>query len=178
MTDQSAVGDQGDAMVIGYHAAADRIEKEIGKPMGRVLDVGCNSGAGMRALAARWPDAILIGLEPVEHFARMAGGTRLSVICCEAEATPWPDGVFDFIFSRHSLEHCAARAAAIRELTRILRPGGRIYIQAPVEPGGTRNELHRCPFVSLEELRAAFPGLRELYWGPQPTVGELILEKP
>lgn len=85
---------------------------------------------------------------------------------------------FDFIFTRHNLEHIPDRAKAIAEITRILKPGGRLYVQAPIEPGGSPNDLHVSPFKTHDELRSAFPGLKELYWGPQETVAELILEKP
>lgn len=176
--DQSRVGDQGDAMTAGYNAAIDRIEQELGGAVsGKVLDLGCNSGAGLEALHRRWAWSEVIGLEPVEEFAQKARERGFIVATGEAEEMVFPGSYFDFVFSRHSLEHVQDRARAIAEIRRVLKPQGRLYVQAPIEPGGTRNPLHRSPFLSLEEFRAAFPGFRELYWGPQPTVAELILEK-
>ena len=174
---QVAVGDQGDAMVIGYIAAAERIEEEIGAPDGLCLDVGCNTGAGMEALSLRWPDSRWYGLEPVGRYAQIARERGFPVRTESAEDMGYEGGYFDFIFTRHNLEHIPDRAKAIAELHRILKPGGYLYVQAPIEPGGSPNKLHVSAFKSLDELRSAFPGFKELYWGPQETVAELILKK-
>jgi len=171
---QLAVGPQNDAMIAGYHAAAERIEAEIGKPTHKVLDVGCNTGDGMGVLAKRWPDAQMVGVDPVRRFVYAAIGRGFYARIAEAEKLPFSDDSFAFVFSRHSLEHCHDRAAAVAECRRILAPGGHIYVQAPIEPEGTANKLHESAFQSLDELRNAFPGFREVYWGPQPTVGEYI----
>ena len=174
---QTAVADQGDEMADGYRAAAHRIELEIGEPLGRVLDLGCNTGAGMEALSGRWWRVQMFGLEPSAALAQKARDRGFMVAANKAEDMVFPDGYFDLVFSRHSLEHVADRTKAIDEIRRVLYPGGRLYVQAPIEPGGSPNALHVSPFVSLEEFRASFPGFRELYWGPQETVAELILEK-
>jgi SAM-dependent methyltransferase len=175
---QANVGDQGDAMVIGYQAAAERIELEIGAPEGLCLDVGCNTGSGAAALQARWPRTQWCGIEPVLEFARMALGRGIQAVARPAETTGFHPCIFQFIFSRHSLEHVTDRAAAIEELRRILCVGGRLYVQVPIEPGGSPNALHVSAFKDLLEFRGAFgPGWKELYWGPQKTVAEIILER-
>jgi trans-aconitate methyltransferase len=174
---RSDPSDPKDAMAIGYNAAADRIEIEVGLPTGRVLDLGCNTGAGMEALRARWPNADVHGLEPVPEFAQKARDRGFIVATGSAEDMIFPAAYFHFIFSRHSLEHVTWRGQAIVEIRRVLRPGGLLYVQAPIEPDGSPNELHVSPFRSLEEFRSSFPGFTERYWGPQATVAELILEK-
>ena len=172
---QCAVGDQGDAMVIGYEAAAERIELELGgKPAGAVLDIGCNTGAGMAALIIRWPHAELYGIEPVSEFAHAARGKGLIVATARAESLPYGKGFFGLVFSRHSLEHVADQEAAITEFHRVLRPGGHLYVQAPIEPAGSPNHLHESPFLSLGEFRNAFGLFDEIYFGPQETVAEFI----
>jgi len=176
LPDQAAVGDQGDAMVAGYLAAAERIEIEIGTPAGNVLDVGCNTGAGMMALAARWPEAVMHGLEPVPGFAQAAQGRGFQVQAGSAEAMPYPSRLFDLVFLRHSLEHVASRRGAMIQIRRVLKPGGHVYLQIPIEPGGSANALHLSPFRTAGEVRALGTEWREVYWGPQATVAELILE--
>ena len=171
----SDIGDQTSGAAEGYASAAERIEIEIGKPMGRVLDVGCNVGAGMEALAALWPDAVMNGLEPVAELTVKARAKGFRVHTGKAEGMPWPEGAFDLVISRHSLEHVEFRRRAILEMRRVLVPGGHVYIQAPVEPGGSKNKLHLSPFESAEELRTAMlECFREIYWGPQETVAEFI----
>jgi len=177
---QVRVGDQGEAMVAGYAAAAERIAVELGGPPGRkVLDVGANTGDGMQELARRWPESRIFGVEPVNWFSEVARGKGLAVESAPAERLPYNDDSFHLVFFRHSLEHVLDQAAAMAEALRILVLGGYCYIQAPIEPGGTANKRHVSPFLSAAEVRALGDGPEwtEVYWGPQATVAELILKK-
>ena len=173
------ISDPTNEMVIGYNAAADRIEIQIGKPDGIALDIGCNDGAGMDALSARWPDARLFGIEPESVYAEMARKRGFIVFCDSAEKTGFISESVYFIFSRHSLEHVPDPAVAIQEFWRILRVGGRAYFQIPIEPTGSPNALHISAFRSQAAARALFNPKQwtELYWGPQETVVEIIVEK-
>lgn len=175
---QEEVGDQGQAMTAGYISAAERIEKTIGTPAGLVLDVGCNTGAGMETLRDRWPDARVFGIEVLARFAGEARAKGLHVEVCPAERMVFRDNHFNLVFSRHSLEHMTDRAAAIRQMMRVCKPGGHIYVQAPIEPEGSPNEAHMSPFRTHDELRDAFLGMEEVYWGPQEEVAEVIVRKP
>lgn len=172
--EQAAVGDQGDAAVAGYIAAAKRIEREIGAQNGFCLDVGANTGTGMDALRRRWPHSTWLGLEPVEKFADAMRGIILGC----AETMPFADERFDFIFCRHCLEHVRYRSIAIDQMERVLRRGGYLYLQVPIEPGGSANPLHRSPFRSGDEVRFEFRRFQQVYWGPQETVVELIARRP
>jgi len=174
MDKSSDKSDQADAMAIGYQAAALRIEIEIGVPQGPILDIGANIGAGMAYLKTRWPHAELYGIEPVDALARRARAAGLNVVTAWAERLPYRDGFFGLAFSRHSLEHVEDRSAAIREIRRVLRPGGYLYVQAPIAPGSSPNALHVSPYTSHSEMRDSFDGFQEVYWGPQPTVAEFI----
>ena len=166
-------------MVVGYIAAAERIELEIGKPEGPVLDIGCNTGAGMLTLSKRWPQTVSWGVEPVDKFAIVARERGLRVRTARAEGLPFPANFFSFIFSRHSLEHVADRGMAISEMLRVLHAGGHAYIQAPLEPGGSKNKLHLSPFENVAELTDSFnpTDWKHVYLGPQETVAELIVRK-
>lgn len=186
---QYGVGDQGNAMVAGYAAACDRIEAEIGTPHGAILDIGANTGAGMEYLKTRWPHAEIFGIEPVAKFAHAARDRGLNVVTAAAERIPFRDDFFTLVFSRHSLEHTESRSAAICEMGRVLRHGGHIYVQAPIEAEGTPNRLHLSPFESPEEFILAFGfsdrreafsmdgEWRAAYWGIQKTVAEFIGQK-
>lgn len=191
--------DKPNEMAVGYAAAAERIEIEIGKPHGTCLDFGCNDGAGMACLRARWAGTQWFGVEPSQVYARQARAQGFLVAGCSGEDMPYEDAFFDFVFSRHSLEHVEDRPRAISEILRVLKPAGRLYVQAPLEgPEGSPNTLHTSPFRSLSELTGSFgvcdipapvarlaadcaccqpSAWKLLYCGPQPTVAELILEK-
>ena len=71
----------------------------------------------------------------------------------------------------------AGRPVAMREIRRVLKVGGHVYLQIPIEPGGSANKLHLSPFRSADEIRALGEGWHEVYWGPQEEVAELILQK-
>ncbi|MBM4087341.1 MAG: class I SAM-dependent methyltransferase [Planctomycetes bacterium] len=150
----------------------------MGAPKGLVLDLGCNNGEGMAALRARWPDAELLGLEPHKALAAQARQRGFTVDGSSAEEMSFGSGVMDWVISRHSLEHVPNLAKACAEIARVLKSGGKVYVQAPIEPNGSKNKLHVSAFRAVDEVRGLFPGFVELYWAAQETVVELIAEKP
>ncbi len=163
------------AMVNGYNAAMDRIEEEIGFIRGKVLDIGCSDGSGMVVMGRRWEDVKVFGVEV--NTARVAECWKrgLDVRRVSAEELPFSPLSIDFVFSRHVLEHVENRGIALAEMYRVLVDGGYIYIQVPIEKGGSKNKLHISAFNSQEEARGAFKMLfDEVYWGPQETVVEFI----
>ena len=163
------------AMVAGYLAAADCIERQLGAPTGALLDVGCNTGDGLAALKTRWPRTACFGIEPVAALAHRARERGLPVATASAERIPHSDESMDVIFTRHAIEHFADREAALAEFARVLVPGGAIYVQAPIEPMGSPNALHTSPFFSVEDFRETLTRyFDEVYFGPQPTVAEFI----
>lgn len=102
----------------------------------RILDVGCGSGALDRLLAERLDAASTIDAVDVNAFllreaqalAEANGlGARIRFSAGSAEALPFPDNSFDCVFSVTVLEECDA-AKAIAEMTRVVRPGGRVGI--------------------------------------------------
>lgn len=100
-----------------------------------ILDAGCGTGRLLRAAAQRWPDATLIGVDPAEGMVEMArkltpGATIHRGL---AEALPLPDASVDLVFSTLSFHHWHDQQAGVREMARVLRPGGH-FILADVAP--------------------------------------------
>jgi ubiquinone/menaquinone biosynthesis C-methylase UbiE len=97
----------------------------------RVLDVGCGTGELLRRLAARYPDAVLAGLDPVAEMLAMAadklGGTQ-DLRIGYADALPWSSGSFDVVASCNMFHYITHPVAALREMARVLRPGGTIVL--------------------------------------------------
>ncbi len=94
---------------------------------GRVLDVGCGEGQVSR-LAASVPGVTgVTGIDvswlQLRAAAGRGGGT--SLVRAEAEALPFPPGCFDAAVACLVFEHIAGGEAAIAEVGRVLRPGGR-----------------------------------------------------
>ena len=93
----------------------------------RVLDVGCGKGRFARVLAERHPLARIWGLDISEAMLKFAPpGIRV----CAGSMTelPFPDGAFDAAYATESLEHAVEIPAAVSEMCRVLKPGGRLVI--------------------------------------------------
>jgi SAM-dependent methyltransferase len=77
-------------------------------------------------------DLSLEGLRAAKRFAEAEGvGDRVLFVCCSAEALPLADASVDVALAIAILEHVPADGAALDELARVLRPGGRAWITSP-----------------------------------------------
>lgn len=118
--------------------AADAVEV---KPDAAVVDVGCGTGAALRRLAPRVPDGTLIGLDPIPRMLEIARerasedphGHRIDFREAPAEKLPLDDDSADLVFAFDSIDHWRDRALGLREIRRVLRPGGRLVV---VKDGG------------------------------------------
>lgn len=130
----------------------------------RILDLGCGTGLGARALQARWPQAQVLGLDLAEGMLRQARAAGLTLgLRADAQSLPLADQSFDLLFANLSLQWCPQLPAAWAEARRVLRPGGRLLCSLPGP--GTLRELrlawrqvdeaeHVHRFASLEVLLA------------------------
>jgi SAM-dependent methyltransferase len=93
------------------------------RPPAPIADIGCGTGIATRLLAARGFDTV--GVEPSEEMlavAREAGGGA-RYVRGEAAATTLPDASVDLVTAAQCF-HWFAIAPTLRELRRVLRPGG------------------------------------------------------
>jgi SAM-dependent methyltransferase len=99
----------------------------------RVLDCGCGAGEYVRALLARGADAWGVEFDErklAEGAARDAAlADRLSV--GDLESLAFPDESFDTALLNEVLEHVPDDRAALAEVRRVLRPGGRLIVLSP-----------------------------------------------
>jgi len=121
---------------------------------GKLLDVGCGSGAYAAWMQTRGWDVRGTEVDPVAaRTARMTHG--LTVDIGDLAAIRHPDGAFDAITARHVLEHVQEPVAFLAECWRILRPGGRLVIVTPnVDSLGHRHFAER--WRGLEQPRHLF----------------------
>lgn len=103
-------------------------------PGDRVLDIGCGTGYFARRIApAVQPGGAVVGIDPsqpVIDYAVRAAPANCSFQLASAENLPLPDASFDLIVSSLAVHHIPLdlRPVAMREMHRVLRPGGRLFI--------------------------------------------------
>ena len=100
-------------------------------PGAAVLDAGCGAFKTLLRLQAARPDLRFFGLDQLDVAGQCPKGVTFAQLNFETQAFPFADGQFDAIFFCHVLEHLANRMNVLGEFARVLKPGGRIYIEGP-----------------------------------------------
>jgi len=116
------------------------IERFLSRPRGisrrtssvRILDVGCGTGGMLKELAAF---GLAIGLDRApEALARCRRRSGAPLVRGAAEGLPFPAGSFDLVTALDLLEHLDDDEAGLREIARVLRPGGLAVLTVPACP--------------------------------------------
>lgn len=129
---------EGDAL---HREVATRMQERLGYiklDVRAALDLGCATGAALAGLRARYPHAMLTGLDVAFEMARTAAsaaglvarlrervqGTRRHAVCAGMDALPFIHGSFDLAWSNLALHWLDDPMPALREAHRVLRNGG------------------------------------------------------
>ncbi len=155
----------------------DIVRPERGR---RLLDIGCGPGVYHAAAAARGASVVALDLFPAMlrdalERAREGNWTTLAARA-SAECLPLRDASFDRVMANHMLYHVHDQSAALREMRRVLQPGGLVVLatnasdnmqrlhdvhaQACVLVGLTPqldSSVHRFTFDHLPLVREVFP---------------------
>jgi ubiquinone/menaquinone biosynthesis C-methylase UbiE len=100
-------------------------------PKARVLDVGCGTGELLRRLRAKYPAAVLAGLDPVPQMLAVARdklGGKEDLRIGYADSLPWPAAGFDVVVSCNMFHYITHPVEALREMARVIRPGGALVL--------------------------------------------------
>jgi SAM-dependent methyltransferase len=113
----------------------DDVSADAGDGPRRIVDVGCGTAAMAVAAAERWPDVDVEGVDVSAGMLAVAArtvdaagdaGARVHLTQAPADHLPFADGVFDVAVSAFVLQLVPSRPRALREMRRVLRPGGRL----------------------------------------------------
>lgn len=155
-------------------AAVEAAVRAVGARPGEVvLDAGCGTGLVARRLAAAGArvTALDLSLKSLEYLRDRAPGP-IELVQGDLTRVPFADDSFDRVVCANALQHiqgAAARASCVRELARVLRPGGTLVVTAQqysiprrragwVKEGASGDRvryIHRFAARELAELLAA-----------------------
>jgi demethylmenaquinone methyltransferase/2-methoxy-6-polyprenyl-1,4-benzoquinol methylase len=108
----------------------------------QVLDVATGTADLAIDIARRHPDATVIGLDPSRGMlavgdAKVARGDlagRVTLVVGDAQALPYEDDRFDAATIAFGIRNVPDRALGLRELARVVKPGGRVAVLELAEP--------------------------------------------
>jgi ubiquinone/menaquinone biosynthesis C-methylase UbiE len=139
------------AYCAAHRAVLQRARGRVGHPR-RVLDVGCGTGRLLGRAAEAFPGAALVGVDLSGGMLSRAGSAdpvtgQVHRVQATAERLPFADTSFDLVLSTASWRHWADPGAGVREICRVLAPGGLFGLAdlcGTRRPGVLATLLGRC----------------------------------
>ena len=150
------LGPRWDEVIQTDHLAAfERALERVEPPPRRALDLGTGTGAAALAVARRFPEAEVIGIDLADSMIAEARRKtdRVRFEVGDASALPFEDGAFDLVTHANMIPFFG-------ELARVVAPGGYVVFgfsggsETPiyVDPSRLRGELERRGFTHFAEL--------------------------
>jgi SAM-dependent methyltransferase len=101
-----------------------------------IVDLGCSTGHLLTELDAECPKAFLVGVDAVARglTGAHAAVPRAALVHASVTDLPFGEGTVDGVVALNLLEHIPDERVVLRELKRVLRPGGRAVIVVPANP--------------------------------------------
>ena len=132
----------------------------------RVLDLATGSGDLAQAVQSACPQAKVLGADFSVPMMREAQTRHFrSLVAADGLALPFQDGVFDVLTVAFGLRNMASWPAALQEMNRVLRPGGRLFVldfSIPRIPGIRQMYLFYLKQI-MPRIAGWITGKREAY---------------
>ncbi|GAA0239046.1 class I SAM-dependent methyltransferase [Halobacterium noricense] len=131
-------------------AMAEWVLSELAvEPTDRILEVGFGPGLGIEVASAATSDGFVAGIDYSHEMVEMARKRNAAAVETghvdlrygSADEIPSEDAVFDTIFSINSMQVWPDAAAGLKEMRRVLKPGGRIAVAFTPIAGQSQDEL-------------------------------------
>lgn len=138
---------------------------------GRLLEIGTGQGRFLAALLERVPRVTTVDIDSTGQrmarlnieWTRQAAGRSLGqvrYVVADATRLPWPDRTFDSLVSVNTLHHMTDIPAVLREIVRVVRPGGRVVLADFNSRGfAILQRVHRAEGRDHERIKYRFPDL-------------------
>jgi ubiquinone/menaquinone biosynthesis C-methylase UbiE len=149
-----------EAYATGEHKSGRELELvvDFAAPAGteRVLDIGTGAGHTALALAPRVSSVVLTDPVPTmlataRRVFADAGVRNAEFVEATAERLPFPDASFDIVSTRLAAHHFDDVALAMREVARVLRPGGAFIFVDTLAPDDTESAAYQDEVETLRD---------------------------
>jgi SAM-dependent methyltransferase len=148
----------------------------------RILDLGCGEGGTLKGTTRRHPSISIIGLDLSVLRARIAASMGAPTLVGDTNQLPFPESSVSLVILRHVIEHVENDVMTLREIRRVLRPNGLLYLETPLRLKGAwyvyKNQsgsrvldpTHLREYRSTLELqqRLVESELFPVYWNVRP----------
>ena len=123
----------------------------LARPGARILDLCCGTGDMAFALRRQSPATVIVGTDFAHAMLKLARGKSrasdaISWVEGDALQLPFPDQSFDLVTSAFGFRNLADYDAGLREICRVLRPGGEFGILEFGDPPGLRGKIYHLYF--------------------------------
>jgi len=140
-----------------HRAVLDLVARRDGSSVPvTILDIGCGTGRLLRKAGQHWPAAALVGVDPSQGMIEVASRLmpEATFHVAAAESLPLPDASVDLAITTMSFHHWKDQAAGVREIARVLRPGGRFCLADATLPAWLARLIHHMEGNSFGAWRA------------------------
>ena len=98
---------------------------------GSLLDLGSSDGETLCHMSELRPDLKFASVDIAGRPERTPPNTSFAKTNLESDKLPWPSGSYDAITCMHVVEHLQTMTNLWTEVARLLKPGGRVYVETP-----------------------------------------------